>query len=530
MDIAYPASAKDIEDFIGRFENRYIDALNRIKHIIVEAKTERSNLSCIYNIYSRGDKQVGKELKHPRKVRLKHNKYCMDNGLHKSNIYDMPDIVGITISVIYPSDINIVCSFLDDLCEKYKVFPRIYDKEKNMVDNNNRLIQTLYGEAEEDKGYFACHYRVRLRNGSEEPIVEIQIKTVLHDAWELKTHDLTYKNSFPVDPVSKKHFELLGSVLLQIDKQSEYLRTSIRRTNVIRDSRRRFVQIETIMLAAAHVAGKASLPNAMAFVGKLRAAIGSNYAITIGLGDIDALREEAISFYNEGAHACSCLFLSAIAAISEDNQSELAALERIDMWCSEKEPEKKIIAHQYAHLARFCFGEVGDAIDVAESIYSEVDALCDKATNRENQMLNLRKKNSVVSSLSYYFADLIGTDEGIKRHAEEKSKQFSKMSLECLAEMALVPHGTKSWTEVIDLPFPKDAADYLFNSIDNAIFVSIQTAKTAAELHNTIRMLDKVKQKRPASLGPLPELLHDLHEHCARTRLLDCEVDEMSAR
>ncbi|MBG0793423.1 hypothetical protein IYY11_08515 [Methylocystis sp. H62] len=532
MDISSPASAREIEHFISKFGKRYIEALSHVRTLIVKARNEHANLACIYSIYSRGDKNGGNEIKHPRKIRLKHDKYCLDNNLIKSNVYSMPDIVGITISVTYPSDINTVCAMIDALCERKAVYPQIYDKNRNIEQNNNRTTKTIYGEVVEDNknSYFACHYRLRMRNGSEEPIVEVQIKTILHDAWELKTHDLTYKNSFPVAESDKEHFALLGNVLSQLDRQSECLRNSIRRSSVLRDSKRSSVQSETIMLAASHVADKSPLPEAKAFVDKMRAAIQPNYVLSIGLGEVAELREEAISLYDQGEHACSSLFLSAVAALSGDNSSELAALERIDMWCSEKDHEKRIVAHQYAHIAHFCFGDIGNAIDIAESIFDEVETLCSGAIDSTNKLAALRKKNSIASSLSYYFAELIGADEGVKRRSIERAKYFSKISLECLVEMQLVPIGTSNWSSIIDAPFVAENEDRLFNSIDNAIFVVIQTAETAYELQEALTMLDLVKKKRPPSLGPLPDLLHDLHEHCARLRLLDCEIREIPAR
>ena len=69
MDINYPASAEAIEKFVADNRNRYLTALKDVKDLLSQGKKERKELSCIYNLYSRGDKQGGDELKHPNKIR-----------------------------------------------------------------------------------------------------------------------------------------------------------------------------------------------------------------------------------------------------------------------------------------------------------------------------------------------------------------------------------------------------------------------------------------------------------------------------
>ena len=78
------------------------------------------------------------------------------------------------------------------------------------------------------QGYFACHYNLRSSDyTTHTPICEVQIKTVLHDGWGAKTHDLTYKSSMDLDPSLVEGFELLGDTLAKIDQQSDLLRKSL---------------------------------------------------------------------------------------------------------------------------------------------------------------------------------------------------------------------------------------------------------------------------------------------------------------
>ncbi|MCA2380113.1 hypothetical protein ATU3C_25590 [Agrobacterium genomosp. 3 str. RTP8] len=79
-----------------------------------------------------------------------------------------------------------------------------------------------------DKGYHATHLKVR----SDDPslvhvILELQIKTMLHDAWGAKMHDLTYKPTGELDPKLQQLMESFGDSLQAIEVQSETLRDAI---------------------------------------------------------------------------------------------------------------------------------------------------------------------------------------------------------------------------------------------------------------------------------------------------------------
>ena len=65
-------------------------------------------LRCIYEIYSRGASQGGDGARSSRKVRLKFDEYNITAGNRTASLYDVPDIIGLTIVVAYPSDINVV--------------------------------------------------------------------------------------------------------------------------------------------------------------------------------------------------------------------------------------------------------------------------------------------------------------------------------------------------------------------------------------------------------------------------------------
>ena len=87
----------------------------------------------------------------------------------------------------------------------------------------------FFGEEKRSRGYYAHHYQLEVGDNSSLPRLknarcELQIKTVLHDAWGAKTHDLTYKRAGALDARMNRQVEVLGDVLAGLDQQSELLR------------------------------------------------------------------------------------------------------------------------------------------------------------------------------------------------------------------------------------------------------------------------------------------------------------------
>jgi ppGpp synthetase/RelA/SpoT-type nucleotidyltranferase len=530
MDIRHPASAEAIEQFVTDNRGRYIKALNEVKELILREKRERKDLRCIYNLYSRGDKQSGNELKHPNKIRLKFDSYCSKEKLKKANIFDSPDIVGITVSVTYPSDINIVCAFLDDLCKREAVFPKFFNLGENEKTNEKSLIKikTSSGSVKNESGYYACHYYLRTNDDEDDPIVEVQIKTVLHDAWSLKTHDLTYKNLLTIDKSTRNNFILLGDALSYLDMQSDFLRRSIRKSHAFREATKRAIKIELIM----HGAGSISVSEVVsrsstepkAYVETLRKLVNGTH--TVNSEKINALRKKAISFCTKITAECGCVLLCALAVITEDTQAQLDALDRIYIW--ESKDKNNISPKIHKHLANYYFGNTGGAIDAAESALKYLRKI------KKNDSVT-RKINSLVSSLAYYYAELIGTDEGNKREAHKQAIYYRDESKSQLRDMEIIDDATKDWPKlIIDLLGCFDSIDPndhkllsdIFNVIDNAIFVEIQTANKAKTAKEALNWLDRLKSVRPEALVVLAERSHDLHTHYARLRLLELEAQE----
>ncbi len=217
---------KEVEQFLKKREKRYENCLALIKNEFKVFKNSRESEGKIYTVYSRGEKQNNKEFKDIEKIVEKINKYrrdgvdvCTedDNGnitkekimTPKFPLRDLGDIVGITVVCVYPGDKKIVGEMIErKVREKsWKVFEK---------------------EPKYDDGYYAIHYVLGIHN-HRGIRVEVQVKTLLHDAWGAMTHDLTYKPQIRlIDMRYKNQIDALGDSIQLINKQSEIVGEFIR--------------------------------------------------------------------------------------------------------------------------------------------------------------------------------------------------------------------------------------------------------------------------------------------------------------
>ncbi len=227
--VEVPAAPETIRRFIEihrlTYENDYLEIKNTVQNKLKDLD--------IYKVYGR-DFVLGESLlKDPRKIRLKFNQHHIKNHNKNGSLWDVPDIVGFTIVVAYPSEISRVCEIIDSLIDDHTLGYRRHGTPSDI--KASEYIKSKFGRPFENYGYFACHYNVywitaRTRN----PICEIQIKTILHDGWQHKTHNLTYKNSQKLDTYIDKGFEILGDLLAKIDLHSDLMRSNIERSKEVR--------------------------------------------------------------------------------------------------------------------------------------------------------------------------------------------------------------------------------------------------------------------------------------------------------
>lgn len=148
---------------------------------------------------------------------------------------DIVDLAGVRIALYFPSDREKIDKIIHDAFTdvKHKTFPE--QDEKRVSDSQSQVGETSMDFQQRFHGYSADHYRVRmivenlatkkLRDDFQKtnPVIEIQVASVLMHAWAEIDHDLVYK-TLTSGPASQQELRLLdatnglvhtGEVLLQ---------------------------------------------------------------------------------------------------------------------------------------------------------------------------------------------------------------------------------------------------------------------------------------------------------------------------
>lgn len=115
-------------------------------------------------------------------------------------INDIPDLVGARIALYFPDDASKIPALLPTYFDikKIKIFP---DEQRKYKEYERRF-----------SGYAATHYRVQLKSSPAKlnPVVEIQVASLLMHAWSEVEHDLAYKAK--KGDVSYEEYEALDEI------------------------------------------------------------------------------------------------------------------------------------------------------------------------------------------------------------------------------------------------------------------------------------------------------------------------------
>lgn len=193
------------EDLLQRRREQYLYVLNTIKDLLNNYRTYQvEGRQAIYRIASRSDFQdSGQEFKTTKSVEEKIEQKKKDN--EEYSLKDLEDIIGLRIVCFYPSDIETVAQHIRQL-------------------NGQELLIISDEPKEYATGYRGHHFVVTLTDSALRDIkCEIQILTMLIEAWACKTHPLTYKG-MDRKLEHRKHAKLLADALRVADEHSEFFK------------------------------------------------------------------------------------------------------------------------------------------------------------------------------------------------------------------------------------------------------------------------------------------------------------------
>ncbi|MEJ2200994.1 MAG: hypothetical protein P8X63_08275 [Desulfuromonadaceae bacterium] len=140
--------------------------------------------------------------------------------------------------------IRIVCPFLDDL----EVIEQELRREFDIVELERKGAQHSFREF----GYDSVHLLIALDATQLEELLphtarvcEIQLRTILQDAWAEVEHELIYKSdlSFPNDSIKRKLAGIFGSGVENVGRVWAISRSSRRRVAQVRKNRSRGIPL-----------------------------------------------------------------------------------------------------------------------------------------------------------------------------------------------------------------------------------------------------------------------------------------------
>jgi ppGpp synthetase/RelA/SpoT-type nucleotidyltranferase len=199
---------RQVELHFGDVQNKtaYLAFLKQMETLCHDVKRELG-ADVVRTVYSRKDKQEnGEALKAYAKIAKALTAKRIDDPA--APIFEVDDIIGLTVVVLYPDQIELVRARLLE-------HPGIY-------------VDIMKDEPVVKNGYHAHHIVVRSGDAVHaDRRCEVQIKTMMHDAWAAKMHDLNYKPHGYTDRRLATMMGVFGDALQSIEKQSVLLRTLI---------------------------------------------------------------------------------------------------------------------------------------------------------------------------------------------------------------------------------------------------------------------------------------------------------------
>lgn len=158
------------------------------------------------------------EIAHTSSRAKKLHSYCEKIGRksYSNPLKEITDLAGVRVVFLYLSDLKKIETIIESEFE-------IIEKE-NKLDNNDI----------EKFGYGALHYLVKIRerhsgaryDDLHDLVCEIQVRTILQDAWSIVAHHLSYKNEKDVPKNLIRRLNALSGLFETADDQFESLRSA----------------------------------------------------------------------------------------------------------------------------------------------------------------------------------------------------------------------------------------------------------------------------------------------------------------
>ena len=206
---------KCIEEFMDQFVKErqlYEDHCQQAEKTVKELIKQKGIMGIVSSRVKAPDRLREKLIKRDREEK---NYQTVDDIFR-----DIPDLIGLRVALYFPGDIKNIGELLKQefVIRKSKEFPARVDNFDDCLAQGftayKRRRYPGYDERRFD-GYCAAHHHICLPNPPGEilefnPIMEIQVASLLMHAWSEVEHDLAYKNK--KGEVSREEYEVLDEI------------------------------------------------------------------------------------------------------------------------------------------------------------------------------------------------------------------------------------------------------------------------------------------------------------------------------
>lgn len=464
----------DVDAVIANKRRSYEALLRCVEEVCNQAK-KRLGPNVVSRVYGRDAKQAGEILKTNAKIAEKLQKRRKDEV--DCEVTDIRDIIGLTAVVQYPDQIHV---FIDEVCNALT-------REGITADKIERV---------EKPGYYATHVDL-VSHGAEHAGLwcELQVKTMLHDAWSAKMHDLNYKPSGIIDARLDSMMRLIANSIEAIEMQSETLRDLITERWRIETAWRRaarrkmFELMPAWMQRSASEAANAIRADMEAAQEAISTAENGSPMLREFVGRVSALRKHSLR--QSWAVAA---YLGSLR--HEDGTHSHFALSMVDDWVAQliRTPAGKNECEDYegwsAPLACYAIGEIGRAISMSRDLLTRWSP----------------KSKDTFFYLRINLANFLIEQEYFMPSKSVEARQS------VLAEVE----------EHIAVCAPLEAQD-ASPFLDLRGMVKVAFAQTAEDVRDAIELIQRGRDEAVPEEKEVAEAYYQLHARLAWRRLLELE-------
>lgn len=474
MDI-YQISAEVERHMSAKRKKAFSELYSTVLKVCTQVKSDLG-VNVVRDVYGRDDKQgevYKTNAKIAKKIAIKRKE-----GRQEYSVKDVKDIVGLTAVLQYPDQVD---TFINEI-------------EKRLASHD---ISVGGKEKVRKPGYYATHVDLVSAVPPHAGLYcELQVKTMLHDAWAAKMHDLNYKPNGEIDPRLDSMMRVIADTIESIEVQSQTLRELITERWHAESLWRKAARLRMFETMPAWVTGREMMdPAAIAILEEM---VQKKSDISVAAKDSAYIRalEKRISSVGKKSSRDVWVLFSYLASLTGHQANVDYALQLIDDWVSEVEGTDmngENLLQSNVHSIPLACSAVGDldrAIDLSRHILKQFSTLSDHT----------------VRVLKWNLANFLTEKHYFVPEDPETKKQISD-------EIASL---------VADCGELRALDESMFHDLEGMMIVSF--SNNAREIREAIKLIERGLSEAPSDEEKIAEAFFELHSRMAWRRLLEVEA------